>query len=62
MFRTARITFTDYASNTERTLTAQVFHLPAFDQWEQDEAAADAIERECAPYGDFGIIDVTWVN
>ena len=62
MFRTARITFTDYACNTERTLTAQVFHLPAFDQWKQDEAAADAIERECDLYGDFGIIDVTWVN
>ena len=62
MFRTARITFADHASGAERTLTAQVFHDPAYDQFWQDDAVFDAVERCCSTYGEVGIIDYTWVN
>lgn len=60
MFRTARITFADL--NGTRTITAQVFHDPTFNQFWQDEAVADAVERCCDLYGDFGIIDYTWLD
>ena len=62
MFRTARIKFADHASGTERTLTAQVFHDPAYNQFWQDDAVAEAVERCCHLYGGFGIIGWAWVN
>ena len=60
MFRTARITFADL--NGARTITAQVFYNPAYDQFWQDEAVVDAIERCCHLHGEVGIIDWAWVN
>ena len=60
MFRTARITFAD--QNGTRTVTAQVFHDPAYDQFWQDEAVADAVESGFCTYGEIGIIDWTWVD
>ena len=60
MFRTARITFAD--QNGARTITARVFHNPAYDQFWQDVALLDAVERCCSTYGEVGIIDFAWVN
>ena len=60
MFRTARITFAD--QNGARTITAQVFHDPAYDQFWQDDAVLDAVGRNCDTYGEVGIIDYTWLD
>ena len=59
MFRTARIKFAE-PGGPVRTLTAQVFHDPAFNQFWQDDAVDGAVARQ--GYADFYIIDWAWVN
>ena len=60
MFRAARITFADL--NGARTITTQVWYDPAYDQFWQDAALTEAVERCCNLYGEVGILDWTWVD
>ena len=59
MFRTARIKFAE-PGGPVRTLTAQVFHDPAYNQFWQDDAVADAVQRH--GYGDFRIVQWAWAD